>query len=224
MPVSKRAPKFKAPRRRRRVARVPRSVRSYNPRPVFTETCRVNIIDTAPAMPYQLRSNQLGQIRFQMDMLPQLAQYSALYQKYRILKVQYLMLGTYNTQASDLNSAQSNVASNVSYGMGRIAHVIQSSPSVPLPTTEDDVLTCNGAKIITGKPKFTITHRPVPDLLDANGNRLSMKSPFLQFETSGFNIPHGAVNWSYILPGANQVFDPFYAVYAKVTFQLSDPR
>jgi len=202
---------------------VPRPLRS-NPQPVFTETCRLTVVDTSPPVNYQMNSNSTGQLRVQMDMLPQLSQYSALYQKYRILKVTYLCLGTFNTQASDVNVAQSNIGTAVSYGMGRIAHVIQSSPSVPLPTSENSVLTCNGARVISARPKFQITHRPVPNILDANGNELSMKSPWLQFVSSGFNIPHGAVNWSYILPSSNPAFDPLYAVYAKITFQLADPR
>lgn len=224
MPVSKRAPKFKAPRRRRVFkSRVPRGIRS-NPRPVFTETCRLLQPNTAPGVVYQMTSNSLGQLRVQMDMLPQLSQYSALYQKYRILKVQYLCLGTYNTQSSDINAAQANLSTAVTYGMGRVAFVVQSSPGVPSPGSENDVLTCNGAKVISARPKFTITHRPVPNLLDSSGSRITMKSPFIDFVSSGFNVEHGAVNWSYILPGSNPQLDPLYVVYAKITFQLSDPR
>jgi len=195
-----------------------------NPQPVFTETCRLARINTSPPVFYQMNANSTGQLSVQMDTLPQLSQYSTLYQKYRILKVQYLMLGTYNTQSSDINAAQSNLPTAVTYGMGRIAHVVQSSPGVPLPVNEDSVLTCNGAKVISARPKFTIKHRPVPNLLDASGSRITMKSPFIDFVTTGFNVEHGAVNWSYILPGSNQALDPLYAVYAKITFQLSDPR
>lgn len=171
-----------------------------------------------------MNSNSTGQLRVQMDMLPQLSQYSSLYQKYRILKVQYLCLATWNTQSSDINAAQSNLSTAVTYGMGRIAHVIQSSPGVPLPVNEDSVLTCNGAKVIAAGPKFTITHRPVPNLLDSSGSQVTMKSPFINFVPSGFNVEHGAVDWSYILPSSNPALDPLYAVYAKITFQLSDPR
>lgn len=212
-------PRRKAMRR----ARIPRGIRS-NPQPVFTETCRLTVVDTAPAVNYQMNSNSVGQLRVQMDMLPQLSQYSSLYQKYRILKVTYLCLGTFNTQASDVNVAQSNISTAVSYGMGRIAHVTQSSPSVAVPGNENDVLVCNGARVISARPKFQITHKPVPNILDANGNHISMKSPWLQFVTSGFNIPHGAVNWAYTLPSSNPAFDPLYVVYAKITFQLADPR
>ena len=226
MPVIKRAPKFKAPRRRRVFKpRVPRGVRSFNPRPVFTETCRLQVVNTiSPPQYYQMRSNQTGQLRVQMDMLPQLSQYSTLYQKYRILKVQYMMLGTWNTQSSDLNSAQTNLSTSVIYGMGRIAHVIQSSPAAPAPGTEDDVLTCNGAKVISARPKFVITHRPVPNALDSSGNQITLKNQFINFVTSGFNVEHGSVDWSYTLPGSNQALDPLYVVYAKITFQLADPR
>lgn len=222
----KRAPRMKPRRRARRAfrPRIGRSVRSYNPRPVFTETCRLTVINTSPPVNYQMNSNQTGQLRVNMDMLPQLAQYSALYQKYRILKVQYLCLATWNTQSSDINVAQSNLSTGVTYGMGRIVTVIQSSPGVPSPGSETDVLTCNGAKVIAAGPKFTITHRPVPNLLDSSGSRITMKSPFIDFVTTGFNTEHGYVNWSYTLPSSNPALDPLYAVYAKITFQLADPR
>lgn len=223
MPVRRTRAPFRRRGKKVMRRRVPRTLR-FNPQPVFTETCRLTVVDTSPPVNYQMNSNSTGQLRVQMDMLPQLSQYSALYQKYRILKVTYLCLGTFNTQASDVNVAQSNISTAVSYGMGRIAHVIQSSPSVAPPTSENSVLICNGARVISARPKFQITHKPVPNILDANGNQLSMKSPWLQFVNSGFNIPHGAVNWSYILPSSNPAFDPLYAVYAKITFQLADPR
>lgn len=160
-----------------------------------------------------------------MDMLPQLTQYSSLYQKYKILSVTYLCLATWNTEASEINAAQANLATAVTYGQGRIVHVIQSSPGVPLPVNEDSVLTCNGSKVITAGPKFQITHKPVPNLLDSSGTQATnVKSPFINFVTTGFNVEHGAVNWSYTLPSSNPALDPLYAVYAKITFQLSDPR
>jgi len=210
--------------RRRRATRVPRAITKYNPRPVFTETCRLTVVNTSPRVFYQMNANSTGQLRVQMDMLPQLSQYSALYTKYRILKVTYLCLGTYNSQSSDLNAAQANLSTAVTYGMGRIATVVQSSPGVAAPTSEDSVLTCNGAKVISARPKFSITHKPMPNLLDSSGSQLTLKSPYINFVTNGFNVEHGAVNWSYILPGSNQALDPLYAVYAKITFQLADPR
>ncbi len=209
---------------RRRKTRVPRAMSKYNPQPVFTETCRLTIPDTAPAINYQMSANTTGLLQVQMDMLPQLSQYSALYQKYRILKVQYLCLGTYNTQSSDINVAQAAIGTGVTYGMGRIAFVVQSSPAVQAPANEQAVLVCNGAKVISAKPKWTVSHKPVPTIVDALNNTITMKAPYLNFVTSGFNQIHGAVPWSYTLPSTNPALDPFYAVYAKITFQLSDPR
>lgn len=226
MPPKRKTAKSKRPRRRpARRARVPRGIRS-NPQPVFTETCRLAVVNTSPRVNYQMNSNTTGQIRVQMDMLPQLSQYSNLYTKYRILKVTYLFLATYNTEVSELNSAQTNLGTAVTYGQGRIAHVIQSSPGVPAPVNEDSVLTCNGVRVITAGPKFKITHKPVPNLLDSSGSQLThvKSNPFINFVTSGFNVEHGAVNWSYILPSSNPALDPLYAVYAKITFQLADPR
>jgi len=227
----KRAPRMKPRRRARKVfrPRVARAIRSYNPRPVFTETVRLQGAGS-PGSIYQMNSNQGGLLQVTMDMIPQLSQYRNLYQKYRILKVQYLALGTWNTQSSDVNSGQYNVFSNQpAYGMGRVAFVIQDTPFVTMPTTEQDVLTCNGARVISAKPKFTVSCRPVPNIVDAASNQLTLRRQFLNFvdpTTGAQNQTHGSVKWWYSLPliAPNPQIDPFYAMYAKITFQLADPR
>lgn len=222
MPVSKRAPKMKSRPRRRRVMRVARPFRS-NPRPIFTETARLGI----PGSPgYQITPNLGGQLQVTMDTLPQLSQYSTLYQKYRILKAEYICLATYNTQSSDLNAAVYNLsAGQAATGQGRIVLAVQSTPFAPAPVNEDSVLTCNGSRILTAGPKFKVSHRPVPNERDSVGNEITKpKSQFLNFAPTGTQQVHGSVNWWYTLPATTISLSPFYAVYVKLTFQLADPR
>jgi len=228
--MPRRVRKSNRPLRRRRVnrrARVARPLR-YNPRPVFTETVRLQAAGS-PGSNYVMNSNLGGCLQVNMDMIPQLSQYSNLYTKYRILKVTYMALGTWNTQSSDINAGQYNVfQAQPAYGMGRVAFVIQDSPFVAAPVNEQDVLTCNGAKVISAKPKFSITTRPVPNIVDALSNQLTLRKQFINFTSApgAQNTTHGSVKWFYTLPviAPNPQIDPFYQVYAKITFQLADPR
>lgn len=224
MPI-RRVRKSNRPLRRKRVVpRVLRGIRS-NPQPVFTETVRLEQVGN-PGSFYQMNSNSGGALQVTMNMIPQLTQYSSLYTKYRILKVQYLCLGTWNTQSADANAGQYNLTlPTAAYGMGRVAFAIQDSPFQANPFNEQEVLIANGAKIISAKPKFTINTRPVPNIVDAAANQLTFRGKYLNFVTSGQNQTHGSVKWWYTLPVVNTAsLDPFYAVYAKITFQLSDPR
>lgn len=200
----------------------------FNPRPVFTETIRLGLVNN-PGSAYQMNAQTGGLLQVQMDMLPQLVQYSNLYTKYRILKVQYLCLATWNTSAGDINLAESNSTAGLNtYGQGRVVHVNQESPGQNLPPlNEAEVLQCNGAKIVPGKQMFKITTRPVPNMIDSIGNQVTKpRSQFLNFATApALNVIHGTTKWWYTLPvSGGLTLDPFFAVYAKVTFQLADPR
>lgn len=224
MPAKRKSNRPLRRRRPLRRMRVARGLRS-NPRPIFTETVRLELVGN-PGAPYQMNSNTGGALQVTMNMIPQLSQYSSLYTKYRILKVQYLCLGTWNTQSSDPNAGQYNTTlPTASYGMGRIVFAIQDSPFQAVPFNEQEVLTANGAKIISAKPKFTINTRPVANIVDAAANQITLRGKYLNFVTSGQNQTHGSVKWWYTLPVINTAsLDPFYAVYAKITFQLADPR
>jgi len=195
----------------------------FNPQPIFTETCRLTFPNGTD---YTLVPNTGGHMSVNMGLLPQLAQYSSLYQKYRILKVVFICLSHANSEAADENAAFYNLASTVvNVGMSRLAFAINDSPNLTLPLNEDSVLTDNGCKIVSGKPLIKIPCRPVPDTVDANGVRLTEKRKFINF-ASGANpeTTHYGVSWWHTQPTTATSPLVGYYVYAKITFQLADPR
>lgn len=224
MVFRRRGRKSNRPIRRRRVnRRVGRRV--FNPAPVFTETFRIAGNDPlAPA--YQLSSNTGGVMSVRISDMPQVGQYSALYQKYRILKAKFICLPQFVSESADVNAAGYNASLGLgNWGMARIVTAVNDSPDQIVPLSENDVLEDNGCRISTGKPKLTFTCKPVPDTLDANGNRMTIKGKYLNFQSLGPDITHYGIRWWYTLPnpGGNVQNIPYF-VYVKLTFQLSDPR
>jgi len=226
MVYRRRGRKSNRPARRARVNRRVNRARMFNPQPVFTETFRI-FTDDPLAPPYRLASNSGGVMSVRISDMPQIAQYNALYQKYRILKAKFICLPQFVTESSDVNAASYNGSQGLgNWGMARIVTAINDSPQQLIPLSENDVLEDNGCRISTGKPKLTFTCRPVPDTLDANGNRFTMKNKFLNFNgTAGPDITHYGIRWWYTLPNpGGNIQDVPYFVYVKLTFQLSDPR
>jgi len=215
---------------RRRRALVPYSpIRRrlmFNPQPVFTETFRM-AVGSDPLRPYyQMDSNAGGVLSVAISQVPQLAQYSSLYTKYRILKAVFICLPQFVTESSDVNAASYNGSQGLgSWGMSRIVTAIQDSPAQPVPVNENDVLEDNGCKIYTGRPKLVLVCRPTPDTEDANGVKLTQKGKFINFATSGPDVTHYGIRWWHTLPnpGGNIENRPYF-VYCKLTFQLADPR
>jgi len=225
MVYRRRARKSNRPIRRRRVNRRVARARMFNPQPVFTETFRIPGNDPlAPA--YRLASNTGGVMSVKISDMPQIAQYSALYQKYKILKAVFICLPQFVTNSADINAAYYNSTLGFgNWGMARIVTAINDSPDAIVPLSENDVLEDNGCRISTGKPKLVFSCKPVPDTLDANGNRMTFKGKYLNFNAAGPDISHYGIRWWYTLPnpGGNIQDVPYY-VYVKLTFQLSDPR
>jgi len=198
----------------------------FNPRPIFTETYRMGTAD--PLRPYyQLDSNAGGILTANIGQMPQLAQYSALYTKYKILRVRFILLPQYNTEASDGNAAIFNQSTPISnFGMGRIVTAVNNSPQQINPINENDVLEDNGCLIHSGKSKIVLGCKPVPNLLDANNVALSERNKFINFNNPvAPEVDHYGIRWWYTLPTSttNPVNIPYF-VYCKLTFQLSDPR
>jgi len=187
----------------------------YNPQPVFTETYAV----TNPLLP-----NAAFQLSPSIDSVPQITQYSNLYQKYRILKAQWIIMPQW-TGGTDQNAALYNASQTIAHvGTSRVVYAINDTPAQINPGSEADVLKDNGCKIRFLDKKLVITHRPVPDTKDQNGVQMTFKSKFVNFSTAGVNVTHyGVVGWitQYIALGT--VATP-YQVYCKLTFQLADPR
>jgi len=174
-------------------------------------------------------SNAGGVLSVRISQVPQIAQYSTLYTKYRILKAKFILLPQFVTESSDVNAAQYNGSTGLgNWGMSRIVTSIQDSPDQPQPVSEDDVLEDNGCKIYTGRPKIVLGCRPVPNTLDANGVIMTQKGKFINFVGSSptvQEVEHFGIRWWHTLPnpGGNIENKPYF-VYCKLTFQLADPR
>lgn len=211
------------PRIARRRGRKPRKMlrrrkggrKTYNPRPVFTETYTLASLATQAG----------GVLKFSMDQIPQLTQYSNLYQKYKILKANVLLFPEFNS--FDQNQAEQNVAlTRSSFGLSRIAWAVNDTPNIAAPANELAVLQDNGAKIRSVTDRGVRLHcRPVPNVEDANGVEMTFKNKFINFEASSPNIAHSGISYwvsqlATLTPGTQNVL----ICYVKLTFQLSDPR
>lgn len=210
-----RAPRFKR-KPRRRPARVNRRVaraRMFNPRPVFTETYIHSTIT----------QNTGGVMAFSISSIPQIAQYSNLYQKYRILKAKVMLLPAY--VAHDENQAIVNAGAGAAWtGLGRFSYAVNDSPALAAPASEATVLEDNGCKVLPFKPKLTLQCRPVPDTLDANGVRMTLGRKFINFSTAGPDATHYGITWWYTQYGGGPISVNPVQVIVKLTFQLADPR
>lgn len=163
--------------------------------------------------------------------IPQLAQYAALYKQYRINWVKHILIPEFAGDSQDGNSAVYNASTLLGYlGMSRIAYAIQDSPDVQAPANEQEVLECNGAKTKVIGKKFSVAHKPVPDvqaIVGAGGNQIWSRQKFKQwfnFDTVfvGNNPEHGAIQVCITQPGAN--LQVRYHHYVKISFSLRDPQ
>jgi len=194
----------------------------YNPRPIFTET--YSYLSTGHD--YICLANAGTLLTANMDNIPQLAQYTNLYTKYKILKATFICLPKFTNQ-QDQNAAQYN-ASNATYGYGamRAVYAINDSPDQAAPASEAAVLQDNGAVIkMVPQGGLRITCKPVPNTKDANGVQLTEKNKFINFSST--NVPHFGVSmWlsqPFTATGTSAVLNSVYG-YVKLTFQLADPR
>lgn len=218
MPPRKTQPKRGRPSKPRfALMSAPRRRMLYNPLPVFTETFRHSTIT----------SNSAFTLGASMDQVPQLAQYTALYQKYKIVKATWLIMPTY-TGGTDENAAMYNnsvlpVGTIQSVGTARVVFAINDTPAQVSPANEQAVLEQNGCQIRFLSQKLTIHNRPVPDTKDSNGVQMSFKKKYINFATP--NVTHwGVVGWITQPLTAGVPNQQSFYVYCKLTFQLSDPR
>lgn len=190
----------------------------FNPQPVFTESYA--LLNAGGAEQYALNPASGGVLSVNINQIPQLAQYSNLYTKYRILKARFICIPSWSTESSD-----PQVASTI--GLSRIVYAINNSPALAAPASEAVVLQDNGCRILCGKPKITMSCKPVPNTLDTNNIQTTLKDKYINFTPNAANnAPHYGISWFHSQPGTavpagNGI--P-YLVYVKLTFQLSDPR
>jgi len=199
---------------------LPRRRMMFNPQPTFTETYNYGT----------LQANAGFLLTANVDSLPQLAQYTGLYQQYRITRCQFILMPNW-TGGTDQNQAIFNAASGPvvppglsSAGTLRMVSVIDSSPDQSVPVSENAVLQENGCKIRFVDKMAKLVCVPVPDLKDANGNQLTLRNKFQNFTSP--NIAHyGIRGWlSQPFSVGTSANAMIVTVYAKLTFQLREPR
>lgn len=196
-----------------------------NPTPTFVETFLKETINVVSGIQY------LDAWKLRISDIPQIADYTNLYNQYRINWVKHILIPAYDMTSADANQAAANLGSGVlGYaGQARFAYAIQNSPNVQAPANEQQVLEDNGAKIVTLKSKFSMAHKPVPDIAEfsnAGGTTVYTKQKYKQFFTftaqPAANPLHGAVQVALNLTGANLPVNFYH--YVKVSFTLRDPK
>lgn len=194
----------------------------FNPMPTFTETA-----DFGPGQVSPVTGNFLGQLTCSLQSIPQVGNYRALYNQARILKATYILIPNYNefSQGTDVGLTTLPVSAP------RIAWAVQDTANVPTPTSELDVLTDNGSKIRQFVKPIKITCRPVASLSEAIMTGIgayagtNQKAKWLTFDGSGVAVPHVGVNLCVTQDFHNTANPPIgWHVYAKITFQLRDPK
>lgn len=212
------ARKLRKPRRKLAKLAVSRPLRATNPQPIFTETYAKAVIPP----------NAGGVFTFNINEVPQLAQYNTLYQKYRIVRALLVLVPQF--APGEQNAAEYNAGNSVyAHGLGRIVYAVNDSPGVVAPGTELDVLKDNGCKITPVRDMVKMACRPKPLYEDANGILITLKNNWINFQT-GPGAPtdpkHFGISYWYTQPalGTTAQVNNDLQVYCKLTFQLADPR
>lgn len=221
------APRKYGLRRRRPAARKPRRYRGYKMRPrrstgtmrTFTECLQAG----------QVFTNSGGVFKCRITDVPQHADYAALYSQFAIRKLKVVLLPKYGQ--AEPNAALVGITA-VDIQNTRMAFAVNDSPAKQAPASELDVLTDNGAKIVVGHKKISITCRPKPDLgqMDLNsGSFVATRTKALRWlnfansETgnNGEAIEHGSIAY-WITNNAALASFAAYDVYYYLTFSVRD--
>lgn len=177
-----------------------------------------------------LGTNQGGIFNCRMSDLPQVSDYARLYSQFAIKKLKVVLLPKYGP--SEPNAALAGLTA-VDIQNIRMAYAINTTPDKVAPTSELDVLTDNGAKVVVGHKKLTISCVPKPDLCmkDAFSNSfpavrrrgltwLNFNNP--ETGSNGETIEHDGI--SYWISQGNTAIAPFdaYDAYYYITFSVRD--
>lgn len=198
----------------------------FNPTPTFTETYVGNPI------PFRIQGagttpggqvTAAGLIAVAMGDIPQIAQYTALYNQYCIRKVTAIMVPAYNVYD------QPAVGSSVTQAP-RLVTAIQDSADQAGPTSELDVLQDNAAKIRMFTKPVKFSWRPVAQvgesLLPAGGGLVGVSRKNRWLSTNNIVVPHNGLAYAFTTdtPPVNPDTTVLANVYFKITFSLRDPK
>lgn len=186
------------------------------PTPVFTESFvgpTINYGGAGVNAQVQLIQNNLGQI-------PQVADYTALYNQYQIKRVTAIFVPSYDTYQAGTPTGATTVAAP------RMVYAIQDTAQQVNPTSESDVLQDNGAKIRMFDRPVKVSWRPVAAAADAlvQGGFASVNRKYQWYGTTSTAVQHNGLAVAFttsLAPAGNPVLAQ---VYYKITFALKDPK
>jgi len=177
-----------------------------------------------------LYTNTGGVFKCRLSDIPQHSDYGALYSQFAIRKLKVVLLPRYG--ASEPNAALAGLTA-IDIQNTRMAFAVNDSPAKQIPTSEIEVLEDNGAKVVVGHKKLTITCYPKPDLgqIDLNSAAVvatrTKKLQWLNFDNAttarnGESIQHGSI--SYWITGSSALAQyECYDAYYYITFSVRDP-
>ena len=206
---ARRLPLYAAPSKLRSVTRAS---------PTFTETYKYGEI---------FNNNTTGMVtgiwKVRMLDVPQISQYSALYNQYCIKRAVLHIVPAYNVYDSTNNPT----FTTPSITAPRLVFAINDSAQQPTPATESDVLTDNGCKIRTLSRPVKIAFKPVAEVAmgASTGGFVSESKRTRWLSFNNPEILHAGVSWSitqYI--NSTALNDPLCTVFVKLTFGLRDPK
>lgn len=185
-----------------------------NPVHTFTEVVEASAV----------YSNTGGVWSCNFNTIPQASNYSTLYKQFCIKKLQVICLPNFGAVDPALLTSGQETA--------RLAFAVDDTPSLQVPATELDVITANGAKIVTGTKKIVINCRPKPDVLMNTGKGAALAATRVRGNVwlntdsadvgnSGTGIEHYGIRY-WCSSGPVSISLAQFSVYFKITFSLRD--
>lgn len=220
--------KSSAPRRKMYTRR-PRGVSSLYRTRIFTETlqasplqCNANLTGSGPGQNWYI----------DMNSLPQIAQYQALYSQYKILKIRYTFVPDFNSYEKNQGLANLGMGGPID-STPTFAYAIQRDVKdlVVAPPNELAILTQNGCRVTTlTKPYHVTIKNPLPDVTvgtSASGTANPVQweqRGWIDLQNDGVKVVHGGLQ-TYVTSAGGSTGIPFSVarVYCSVTFALRDP-
>lgn len=217
----KSAPKKKAPRRRMAIRRSPAAI---HPARVFTETlkvsdlqCNANLTGSGPGQQWIVSMNSI----------PQFSSYKGLYNEFKILKVKFQYIPDFSSY--EKNQALYNLGTGGPIDSApTMAYVVQRDGTAPPPSSELDVITQNGSRIVQFTKPITITvTKPQPELYlstTGGGTAALEQGTWLDLNSAAGTNHFGVQTYVTSPGGATGIPFNVGRVYAHVTFALRSTK
>lgn len=177
----------------------------------------------------QLLTNQGGIFTTSFNSIPQAASYAALFRQFQIRKLEVMLLPLYTD--AEINTG----LGTLDYQATRIAYSVSDTPMGTAPTSELDVLTDNGAKVVLGHKKITMKCWPKPYLTEVSPGVITndyvavrdAKKKWLNTTAfgntnDGQGITHGGIPF-YVSNNSANASVRCFQIYYKVQFAMRDP-